>query len=150
MLSTVRIWGDCSTLVLASLKTARSTAPGSMVDQSFSFKWLMLERGMELPVVVDVEVVPVEVVPPVAVVPVPVVPVEVVPVEVVAVPVPVVTDWIMDRGEKLTGMLRPVEASAAGGGGVEAGLASLTMMSTTTSDLGLSRSWRIFSASAIW
>ena len=78
-------------------------------------------------------------------------PVSVTPVEAadVLVPVAVAGVEMLVRGVKLMGMFRPLGAMAAPKVRVILEVACKTRTSTMTSDLGLSRSWMIFSARAI-
>ena len=107
--------------------------PGSVVEKSAEERWPRLDSGMAVPVAVLV-LVPVAECVPVVVVPV----VSVVPVVLV---VGFVTTCSPVRGVKFTGTFRPVEAMAAVSCREYVELASITRMSTTTSLLGLSRSW---------
>ena len=108
-----------------------------VVEKSADERWPRLDKGIMLLVLAAVVVVTVPFPVP-TLVPVPV------------VVVPVLGTEIDVRGVKFTGTLRPADAIAAVSCRVYIVLASITMMSTTTSLLGLSRSCRIFSASATW
>src|ERR1017187_308692 len=126
-LSTDRICGDCRTRVPLSLKTACNIPDGKTVEKSEKPILPIAESGREDVVAV---VVPVVLVPLVEVLAV-LVDVDVVPVEELGV-------LILDRGVKLTGRLSVFRAAP------RVRVISLdtcnTMTSTTTSDLGLSRS----------
>src|SRR5579885_2068100 len=117
------------TRVLVSLKAACKSALGSTIEKSAVDRWLRLESGIAVPLLLvaveltllgellsDVELLPV-----------------------------VVTEMLF-RGVKFTGTFNPVEASAVVSWRENTELASSTRMSTTTSARGLSRSRIIFSA----
>src|SRR5437763_1408578 len=75
-ISTARSCGDCSTLVLASARTACSRALGMVVEKSAEERWPRFENGMKFEFELVVVVAFVLVVVPVGVVLVPLVPVE--------------------------------------------------------------------------
>ena len=142
-LSRQRSSGACSTVVLASLMAACSSALGSVVEKSALERCPKLESGIAAPVTLLA-------VPVAAVVPVVVVDVVLDVLDVVDVVLLVVLPctWIDERGVKFTGTFKPVDAMAAVICLLKVELASMTRMSSNTSGRGLSRSCAIFSASA--
>jgi hypothetical protein len=127
--SAARSWGDCRMRVSRSLISACTNAPGSVSEKSLVFTLPMLASAIVLLVVVVVVLVEVslslEVVPET---------IELRGVKEMACEIPAVVPLAMVAA-RLRDLVR---------------LASITMMSMTTSALGLSRSCSSFSASATW
>src|SRR5215471_8216070 len=120
--------------VPASLSAACRAAPGRVMAKSELARWPSAERGMEL---VDVELDDDED-------------------ELLLEESEEEEDEdeelvaMLERGLNVTGTFKPVDAMAADNCRLNTLPASITRMSTTTSDFGLSRSWITFSASAIF